>query len=339
MKNNFDQAKLQDWVMTDYDHEIFMRELASFIPQKVFDSHTHLYRKSDFPCNQLSDFMKNAPDELDADSFLACSRELMPNIQHDGLFIPFPETGMDFQTANDFVADQAGKLSNSRAAMLVKPEFTPEYIHNTVQDQGFVALKCYHIFSPRQPSFDSSIEEFLPAEQVEVANEKKLAIILHMVRDRALADPINQKTINKYCKTYPDMQLVLAHAGRGFNPYHTIEGIESLANLDNVWFDSAAITEAGAFEAVIKKFGHQRLLYGSDYPISQLRGRYVAFGDNFAWLGIKELPCRQVHSVLRPTMLGIESLRMLKLAAMLLQLTDSQVEDIFYGNAARLFGL
>jgi len=87
MKNKSNPAKLQDWVMTDYDHEIFLRELASFIPQKIFDAHAHLYRKSDFPCDQLPDFVKNGPDELGTDSFVSHSCELMPNIQHDGLFI------------------------------------------------------------------------------------------------------------------------------------------------------------------------------------------------------------------------------------------------------------
>ena len=38
-------------------------------------------------------------------------------------------------------------------------------------------------------------------------------------------------------------------------------------------------------------------------------------------------------------LVGHESLRMLKIAAMSLRLSDSQVEDIFHRNATRLFGL
>jgi hypothetical protein len=40
----------------------------------------------------------------------------------------------------------------------------------------------------------------------------------------------------------------------------------------------------------------------------------------------------------RPLMIGMESLRALKLAAMRLKLSDRQIDDIFYGNAAQLFG-
>jgi hypothetical protein len=43
------------------------------------------------------------------------------------------------------------------------------------------------------------------------------------------------------------------------------------------------------------------------------------------------------HTRLRPVLVGLESLRSLRLAARRLKLTDRQVEDIFYNNAARLF--
>ena len=55
-----------------------------------------------------------------------------------------------------------------------------------------------------------------------------LCITLHMVKARAVADPSNQHWIRHYCETYPDMQLILAHTARGFNPYHTIEGLAAL---------------------------------------------------------------------------------------------------------------
>ncbi len=41
----------------------------------------------------------------------------------------------------------------------------------------------------------------------------------------------------------------------------------------------------------------------------------------------------------RPTMIGIESLRALKITAMTLRLTDAQIEDIFHNNAVRLLRL
>lgn len=85
--------------------------------------------------------------------------------------------------------------------------------------------------------------------------------------------------------------------------------------------------------------GHERLLYGSDFYISHLRGRCVAIGNSFHWFYADDMPLRrQRHTTLRPVLIGLESLRSLRLAAHRLKLSAAQIEDIFYGNAARLFG-
>jgi len=180
----------------------------------------------------------------------------------------------------------------------------------------------------------------LPEPHVKVAHEEGLCITLHMVKARAAADPSNQHWIRYYCQSYPYMQLILAHAGRGFNPYHTIEGLRALKELPNLWCDMAAVTEAGACEAIIEILGHDRLLYGTDFPVSHLRGRCVAAGDGFVWLYEETLNWDTVSfQPLRPVFVGLESLRILKQAAWHQRLSDSQVEDIFCHNTRRLLGL
>ena len=223
--------------------------------------------------------------------------------------------------------------------MLVTPQDDPELIRETVRRCGFVGLKCYHVYSPRRPTFDSTIEEFLPEPQVRVAHEEGLSITLHIVRARALADAGNQATIRRYCQRYPDMRLILAHAARGFNPHHTILGIESLRGLANVWFDTSAVTDSGAVEAIVRTLGHERVLYGADFPVSHLRGRCVALGDSFFWISADNTNLDVPYDRVALALVGHESLRMLKVAAMSLGLSDTQVEDIFHRNATRLYGL
>jgi glutamate-1-semialdehyde 2,1-aminomutase len=135
------------------------------------------------------------------------------------------------------------------------------------------------------------------------------------------------------------MRLILAHAARGFNPHHTLLGIDSLRGLDNVWFDTSAVTDCGAVEVIIRRLGHQRVLYGADFPVSHLRGRCVGLGDSFFWISSQNTQLQVPYADLQLAMVGHESLRMLKVAAMATGLTDSQVEDVFWGNAQRLFGI
>ena len=98
-----------------------------------------------------------------------------------------------------------------------------------------------------------------------------------------------------------------------------------------------SVAEAGAFEAIIETLGHDRLLYGRDFYISHLRGRCIADGDAFHWLYAEEMGLEEKHIKLQPVLIGLESLRSLFLALHRLKLSDSQIEDVFYNNAARLF--
>jgi glutamate-1-semialdehyde 2,1-aminomutase len=171
-----------------------------------------------------------------------------------------------------------------------------------------------------------------------VADEESWTITLHMVKSRALADPGNQHWIRHYCTRYPRMQLILAHAARGFNAFHTVEGIESLRGLHNVWCDVSAVAESPAMEVILEVLGPDRLLWGSDYPISHLRGRCVAVGDQFVWLYEDTLDWKAAmpHAAPQLLMVGHESLRSLKQACHRMRLSDSQVEAVFHDNAKRL---
>ena len=42
------------------------------------------------------------------------------------------------------------------------------------------------------------------------------------------------------------------------------------------------------------------------------------------------------HIALQPVLVGLESLRSIRLACQRLKLSERQIEDIFYGNAASL---
>jgi glutamate-1-semialdehyde 2,1-aminomutase len=330
------------WELTDADRDIIAREVEPFLPGRVFDAHAHLFRAEHYAHGTRPPHQQGNPERLGLEEYLALIDWIHPGGRTaGGLFFGLAFTG-DRAANNDFVAGEA-TAGRERGLpvfgqMIVAPDDDPEQVREQVRTGGFVGLKCYHTMAHVEgPTWQAPIEAYLPEPLVQVAHEQGLSITLHMVRDRALADPVNQATIRRYCERYPNMRLILAHAARGFNPWHTIEGIGSLRGLGNVWFDTSAVTEAGAFEAIVETMGHERLLYGSDFYISHLRGRCVAVGDSFHWFYAEDMNLDERHTTLRPVLIGLESLRSLRLAARRLRLTDTQVEDIFYNNAARLF--
>jgi glutamate-1-semialdehyde 2,1-aminomutase len=255
----------------------------------------------------------------------------------DGLFFGFPHAAIDMDAANKFVSTEAARSYASRAQMLIRPSMSGEAVFAAVKRDRFSGLKCYHVYAADSPTFDAAIPSYLPEDHVRVANELGLSITLHMVRARALADASNQEAIRRYCTQYPNIRLILAHAARGFNPHHTIQGIDAIKGLDNVWFDTSAVCEPGAFEAILRAFGPKRLMYGADFPISHMRARCVAVGDSFLWISA-ESACLDVgYGRIEPIPIALESLRALRMACSNLSLRDNDVEAIFYRNAAELF--
>ncbi|MEJ5197487.1 MAG: amidohydrolase family protein [Anaerolineae bacterium] len=323
------------------DLTLFRRELDGFVPDRIFDAHAHLWARGHVPPGSSPAF-ESAPQEVMG---LVEYRRLMAAMLGGrevagGLFIPgaVAAQGADLTAENELVAREVARDGRCRSALLVSPEMDGDFVRAEVRRLRPAALKCYHLRSAARPTWDAVLPQYLPEAHVRVADEEGLCIVLHLVRPRALADPSNQHWIRRYCERFPRMNLILAHAGRGFNPYHTIEGIWPLRDLPNLWCDMSAVTEVGACEAIIEALGHERLLYGSDFPVSHLRGRCVAVGDGFVWLYEETLAWETVSfQPLHPTLVGLESLRVLKQAAWRCRLSDRQVEDIFYNNAMHLF--
>jgi glutamate-1-semialdehyde 2,1-aminomutase len=327
----------QDWPVRDEDREFFAREIDTFLPDRIFDAHCHLYRLADLG-QAVPPLAASGPRIVDWSSFIGHMQAITPLRRYSALAFPFPVCGLDTEAANEFIAAEAAAHPECIPQMVVTPSMDPEYIRSVVRQHGFVGLKCYHCFSPSSPTFESRIEGFLPEPQVRVAHEEGLSITLHMVRRQALADAANQADLRRLASDYPNSRWILAHAARGFNVHHTIAGVESLRGLNNIWFDTSAVTEAGAFEAIVRVFGYERLLYGADFPVTHMRGRCVAIGDSFLWLDEANTRFEAAYAPIRPVLVLLESLRALKLAMWNLGARNRDLDRVFWENAADLYG-
>jgi glutamate-1-semialdehyde 2,1-aminomutase len=326
------------WEISSADRELFQRELDSFLPHRIFDAHAHFYRCRDFH-GVVPALAVEGPLEVSLAQFLDWSRRMTPSREYSALAFAFPAAEVDLHSANEFAASEARSDASSRAAMLVEPEMDVDFVRAAVRRGKFSGLKCYHVYSPTRPTFEAEVSSYLPEEHVRVAHEERLTITLHLVRARAMADAANQQAIRYYAERYPNARFVLAHAGRGFNPHHTIEGIGALKALRNVWFDTSAVCDGGAYESILETMGVERLLYGSDFPVSLLRARPVALGDSFLWVSAENTDFSAAYADVQPATVGLESLRALKLACHHMRLGDPDIERIFFRNAAELFNL
>jgi glutamate-1-semialdehyde 2,1-aminomutase len=322
------------------DREFFERELASFVPERIFDAHCHLYNRE--TVGEKKGLMlpsEGFPRDMGYHEYSRLIDCLHPGRRVSSLFIPFTFSRDALAGANEWVAQQVSMDSSCRGLFFVTPQDDPEWVRDRVRRLGLHGLKCYHLWSPVTPTWEADIPDYLPEKLVKVADEEGWVITLHMVKSRAVADPGNIRWIRHYCETYPNMKLILAHSARGFQPAHNLEGLPKLTGLNNLFFDSSANCESVAHESVIRIIGHKKLLYGSDFHVSHFRGRSVAAADSFLWIYGHTPVWGEKHMQIKPVLAGLESLRSLKWACWSARLSDKAIEDIFWNNAAGLFGI
>jgi predicted TIM-barrel fold metal-dependent hydrolase len=318
------------------DRSFFDRELQAFLPSRVFDAHCHIWLE-----RAVGFRIPDMNGDVGAEDYVRFMADLHPGRELGALFLSFatPDKPEGRDAMNAFVGRETARSARFRGEFFVKPDDDPEWVRQEVRRLGLHGLKCYHTFSATKPTWEAAIPDYLPEPLVKVAHEEGWVITLHMVKSRAVADPANIHWIRRYCQSYPNMKLILAHSARGFQPAHNLEGLPHLTGLDNLYFDTSANCEPVAHQAILRIIGHKKLMYGSDLPISHMRGRSLSAADSFLWL-YRETPVwGEKHQKIDPVLIGLEHLRSLKWACWSERLNDSAIEDIFWNNAAQLLGV
>lgn len=320
--------------LNDTDRKLLHRALDGFVPDKVFDVHTHLFHTRHFA-------QGNRPVFLDADrgygmeDFQAAMRLWMPGRKVEGLFYGYPSAGNDRVGENAWVQSQVDASTNSRALVLAAPTDDQAEVRRLMSTGVFVGIKPYRLYADVPETKEAEIESFAPEWMWEVCHDHDGIMVLHIMLADGITDPRNVAALRRLCRRYPRCKLVLAHVARSFNYRHAREGLHHLVDLDNVVVDTSAVTQAGAFRAAIEILGPRRVLWGSDYMVSELRGSCITQGDGFTWIH-PEISGEKLTIFGQYTTVGIESLLCLREACEDTGMTPGDLEDIFRENALRL---
>ncbi len=330
--NDYKQNKLE---LTEGDRRV-LEIIGDFVPDNVFDSHAHLN-----PAGGLS----NEPQTYE--TYCEWMAPLLGNPSNIRLNALAEVTGPNVRSIegrreiNDYLSAQLAKAPNCVGSAFIGPDDTEEQIAEVLSRPQMVGIKCYST-TANIPGNTVAISDFLSEAQWTVANQLKRPICLHMMRPTALADPDNLAYIQKMTARYPDAKLVLAHCARGFASWNTIETIDKIAHIDNVWYDISAICEVGPIAACIMRTAGKKVMWGSDYPVCKYRGRSLSIGDSFIWItGATYAGMEQAFEEkgLKPCLYTLQAMLAFKQTATLLNLDQTQIEDIFYNNAMNLYGL
>ena len=321
----------KDIILTNRDIAA-LSTLDFFLPERIFDAHAHVFSSSHLPSTHRYGEENVADLEiyfLNMTPLLLNPRELRVNL------ITYPDSSMadissgNLDRADEFLIEQLNKSDSNVGEIMVVPGESVYDIEKRLSHPRIRGLKCYFNMSKRQEHGDESPEEYLPESAWLVADKHRLAITLHLGKERALSAPENLSYIKCMAEKYRNAKLILAHSARAFSARTAIDSVENLRKYENVWFDFSAICESPSIMKIIKTVGVGRCMWGSDYPTNTFLGKAISYADKFAWLD---------GTVLDGAWnLGVENLMAMKEAADILELSRADVEDIFYNNAVRLF--
>jgi glutamate-1-semialdehyde 2,1-aminomutase len=324
--------------LTATDRRLLARALDGFVPAEVFDVHAHLFHTRHFADGRRPVFL-DEDRGYGLGDFEEAMTLWMPERKVEGLFFGYPSAGNDRAGENAWLREQItpGVAStNSRALVLAAPTDDPEEVRRLLTGGVFVGIKPYRLYADVPDTREAEIESFAPAWMWELCQDHDGVLMLHIMRAGGITDAGNVETLRRLCRRYPRCRLVLAHVARSFNYRHARQGLHAIADLDNAVVDTSAVTQAGAFRAALEIMGPRRVLWGSDYMVSELRGSCVTQGDGFTWIHPEEEAAARLTIFGSYTTVGIESLMCLREACEDTGMTPADLRDIFRENALRL---
>jgi predicted TIM-barrel fold metal-dependent hydrolase len=328
---------------TDLDRRIWEEELDEFVPPRVFDVHTHLYRWAFYlaPDKEASPYramLGTTFADATWDLAEACDQVLFPGREVHRLSFPFPfPHPCDFAASNRFLAEQVRRDPRSAGLMLVHPGTTAEDAERTIDELGLVGFKPYRFYSATGDAIECRITDFMPEHLIALADRRGLAIMMHVSKPDAIADAENIADMLRLVDRYPNARWILAHCARSYSAWAIEKAAGSLRGLPNVWYDTSSVCESDSFDALYSSVGPERVMYGSDdIPIGVMRGKYIAFGHAWAYLSETNHALGLSHCDPRMTFTRYEQLRAMRRAARRLGMTRQQNEALFHDTAAAL---
>lgn len=320
------------------DRRIFAEEFDAWLPQRIFDVHTHLW----LPEHTLRPFSEErAGLVFEAESVSAAELEeayalLFPGRHVDYLAFGMPLTIIDRVANNAYVA--ANSDHERRFGLYVcHPDQDAETLWAHVQRGRFCGFKPYLSYVTWKPIEAIRITDFLTVPMLEVADAHRLLVMLHVPRNTRLPDPDNLADLEWIAARYPNVRIILAHGGRAYSRALIERALDRVTALPNCYFDLSVVQSADVAEAICARMPG-RVMYGSDIPVATVRGLLFMLNGQRVTLTRKPFPW-SVSSSTQPlpcTFMGYEQLRAMKRACDALGWTADQVSDLFDGVARHL---
>ena len=366
----------------EVDRAFYEKRLRYWLPEKIIDIHTHVWLKRfeenkkpdvksryrnfnvvagggdpgrlQLPCRMTGPNSRTVSwpslvaDENPVEHLIETYRLLFPGKIVTPLMFTNLVSEKKMDKANDYVA-QVSRKEKFPALIFSLPRWNASEFEDKIEAGGFCGAKSYLSYAPEYlPAAEIRIFDFFPHHQLEVLNRHGRIMMLHIPRNGRLRDPVNLEQMLEIEERYPNIKLIIAHVGRAYCPEDVGDAFKILTKTKRMYFDISANTNVAVFRRLLETVGPQRVLFGSDMPITRMRmrricenGKYVnlvpkgLYGDVSSDSHMREVDAQEAA---RLTFFLYEELFAFSRAAHAAKLSVGDIENVFYNNAIKLIG-
>ncbi len=331
------------------DLKIFKEEFESFLPEKIYDFHVHLWEKDFYNLKISKNRIKQNPF-LDPEivqftykNFKDISKKLFPGREYRGLFFGFPIKEIDLEKNNRYISEI--NIENNNYGLFI-PEPDLKEVPADFFENRFIGFKPYpDLLDFSEPDdfskldIDVGIFDFISGTVLEFCQEYSLILLIHIPRKGRLNDKRNIEEIKAIGKKYSKIKIVLAHAGRSYCYSDIKDSISYLKELKNLYVDTAMINSFSVNKVLLEELGPDKVIYGSDLAVAALKGKNIDINNRHYFVTKSPKVWSLSSSEMKLsnfTFFIYEIIRAIKVATKSLNLSKKDIENIFYLNAKRL---
>jgi predicted TIM-barrel fold metal-dependent hydrolase len=252
----------------------------------VLDFHAHTWRKSDWHAvpwesgAQGGKYMVAAED-YPVERLVADGKASFPDREYRAVCFGYPTPSADNEKDTAYVA-RAGTTHGLYPLMIAGSSLkVPAVVLRERLDTGsFLGFKV-HLPWHGDAYGNTRVEDMLGANEMDVAQDLGLVVLLHVPSGRRLADPAVQAGVKWLAKGWPGVKLVLAHCGRCYLPMEMEQAIGSIKNLANVYLDTSMVMDETVLRMVFDAVDSSRVVFATDFPVAAMVGRRVRVDDHW----------------------------------------------------------
>ncbi len=336
--------------VTEYDKKVWEEELKDFLPEKILDVHTHVYKKeyyADVEAKKGRNVTWTAAvaTENPIEDLQETYQLMFPG--KDVKALMFASGHVKGIKKNNEYLSKASKESGFPALYYSHPTESADELEKNIREGGFLGAKCYLDRAPAYlPTGEIRIFDFFPKHQLQRLNDMGAICMCHIPRNGRLKDQVNIQQILEIRREFPKLRFIVAHIGRAYTKEDVADSFDYLLEAPDTMYDFCANCCEYAITEVIKRCGVKHVMFGTDMPILRMRthrieenGTYVnlvppgLYYDPFGDPHLREVSEEEAKTI---TFFAYEELLAFKRAAQTLGLSKQDVEDIMYNNAMDL---